>query len=710
MGRKTGGNPGDVRQSALWGSGNRGGEFRSNALWGKGGRGSVVTLVGVLVLSVAAGAASAKSSAPQAAESVQATFVDPVLLANAQASPKAKFRVIVQSAKGAEAAETAFENVEKADDRALQSEEQKAAAAEKSAEKAFAAKGKSKADRAKASADRARWHEKKEAARVLRNAARGELDDRFDFIGGVSLEMSGRRLERLARGSGLVITEDEEIELLDGPASGYGPMLRYTSKQLWAHESGVSAFWYATPREMPAIAIVDSGIDTGLPDFAGRSIKQVNFVSSGKPNGALDGRGHGSFVAGIAAGSGKDYAGVAPNAPLVSLDVMDDSGSGRTSDVIAATEWIFENHEANDIKVVNYSLHGGGMAHFYDDPLNKAVSKLWHAGIVVVAAAGNYGKDGAPSGVLFAPGNNPFVITVGAIDIGGTAKVNDDDRAPWSAYGRTQDGFWKPEICAPGRMMVGPIPMGSTLAVLKANKIKNPGYIELSGTSFAAPVITGIAAQILARNPDMTPDQVKGAVMRRARAVPRAEQNSCGVGQVNAVRAVLNATKASNPNAALNQFLKTDPATGLTVFDAVSWTDVINSDVSWDAVSWTDVSWSDVSWDAVSWSDVSWTDVSWSDVSWSDVSWEDAAGDQGSVDGSGVPLTPAEEEAAAEDPDLAPIPGSGVQLEGLTVEAPTVEAPTVETPALEALTADAPALEVPKAEPVAAPAPAALLP
>ena len=164
-------------------------------------------------------------------------------------------------------------------------------------------------------------------------------------------------------------------------------------------------------------------------------------------------------------------------------------------------------------------------------------------------------------------------------------------------------------------------------------------------------MITGIVAQILARNPDMTPDQVKGAIMRRAREVPRAENNSCGVGQVNAVRAVMNATRASNPNAALNRFLKTDGATGLTVFDAVSWSDVARSNVSWDAVSWTDVSWSDVSWDAVSWSDVSWTDVSWSDVSWSDVSWEDAAEEQGSPDGSGVPLTPEEEAAAEADPD-----------------------------------------------------------
>ena len=171
-------------------------------------------------------------------------------------------------------------------------------------------------------------------------------------------------------------------------------------------------------------------------------------------------------------------------------------------------------------------------------------------------------------------------------------------------------------------------------------------------------MISGIAAQILARNPDMTPDQVKGAVMRRARAVPRAEANSCGVGQVNAVRAVLQRQLDVQPERGAEQV----PDDGCrrrasTVFNAVSWTDVSWSDVSWDAVSWTDVSWSDVSWDAVSWSDVSWTDVSWTDVSWSDVSWEDAGlDDTGTPDGSGVPLTPEQELAAATDPDLAPLP------------------------------------------------------
>jgi serine protease AprX len=657
MGRNTGGNPGDVRNSALWGSGNRGGEHRSSALWGKGGRGAVVTLVAVLMLSLGAGSITGREHVA-AASMLPATYVEPGLLERAEASPQQLFRVIVRSAAGAQGAELAFELVETQDDRVLEKDEQAAESAERSANRAES-KAKTRLAKSRYRAERERHRAERDAIRLLRRSLQGELDDRFDFIGGVSVEMSGRRLAKLARVPGLTITEDVEVRLLDGGSLTGG--LKYTSKQLWAHETGVSMLWFATPRAMPAIAIVDSGIDDTLPDFAGRTITHVDFVSSGKPNGSRDGRGHGTFVAGIAAGSAPGAAGVAPNAPLVSLDVMDDSGSGRTSDVIAATEWLIANHKRYDIKVANYSLHGGGKARFYDDPLNVAITKLWGAGVTVVAAAGNYGRDGSPSGVLFAPGNNPYVVTVGAVDIGGTARTNDDDRAPWSAYGRTQDGFWKPEICAPGRLMVGPIPTGSTLAVEKASKMRSPGYVELSGTSFSTPVISGIAAQILARNPTMTPDQVKGALMRRARAVPRAEKGSCGVGQVNAVRAVLNATQSSNPNAALGQFLKVDPATGLTVFDAVSWTDATRSSSSWDAVSWADVSWADVSWDAVSWADVSWADVSWADVSWSDVSWEDAAEEQGTPDGSGIPVTPEEEAAAEADPDLDPLPVAAVE-------------------------------------------------
>ena len=583
MGRNTGGNPGDVRKSALWGSGNRGGEHRSNALWGKGGRGFVTTVfVVALALPLAAGAGSGSGKNEEVTAGT--SYVSAALQEMQRTHPNELVDVIVQT---------------------------DATVSDKDAKK---------------------------AANELKKLGR-----RFGIIDGFAGQIRAKDLEKLGRYKGLTVTEDASVRPQDLVGADSGS----TSNQLWTYQSGAAKLWGGP--KAATIAIVDSGVQNRT-DFTGRIKAEVSFVTSGA-NSAGDGRGHGTVVAGIAAGNAPGFAGAAPNADIVSLDVMDDSGAGRTSDVIAAAEWIYRNKAAYNIRIANFSLHSGAVNHFWLDPLNVAVSKLWHSGVVVVAAAGNYGSAYGPSGVPYAPGSNPFVITVGAVDIDGTSNTWDDARAPWSAYGRTPDGFLKPEICAAGRYMVGPIPMSSTLAVQKANRIVGNGYIELSGTSFAAPVISGIAAQVLARNPSWTPDQVKSAVMRRARPVPGSAQRSCGVGQVNAVQTVLATLETPNPNKALNRFLK-QAVDGSMVFDAVSWTDVSWSDVSWDAVSWSDVSWSDVSWDAVSWSDVSWTDVSWSDVSWTDVSWEDNADGETLPSGDGYELTPAQAEAAAEDADL----------------------------------------------------------
>jgi subtilisin family serine protease len=586
MARNTGGNRGDVRQSALWGSGNRGGEFRSNALWGKGGRGLVTTVVAfALAVPLAAGASSGSGKSPVA--SGGGSHVSQQLKDKAKQNPNELVSVIITSDAGSAGAERAAKAIAK-------------------------------------------------------------LGRKLELIGGVVAELRAKDVEKLARIPGLVVTLDAPVKksgLIGSTLTSTST--KSTSTQLWTHETGVNKLWGGP--QAPAIAVVDSGIDTSHPSFVGNRVvaRQVFGSSSG---GSLDGRGHGTFVASIAAGNAAGYAGSAPNAPLIDLDVMDDNGVGRTSDVIAAAEWIHQNKAAYNIRVANFSLHSGAINHFWLDPLNVAVEKLWFGGVVVVAAAGNYGKADGPSGVPYAPGSDPFVITVGGIDIGGTARINDDGRAPFSAYGRTPDGFWKPEICAPGRYMVGSIPMGSTLAQERPEKIKADGYMELSGTSFAAPVISGLSAQILARSPGLTPDQVKGNVMRRSRAVPEAAPMSCGVGQINGTRSAL-FDGAANPNKALSAFVKPG-ADGTPVFDAVSWTDVSWSDVSWDAVSWTDVSWSDVSWDAVSWTDVSWTDVSWSDVSWSDVSWEDNADGEPTLPTDGYELTETEAADAAADPDL----------------------------------------------------------
>ena len=262
--------------------------------------------------------------------------------------------------------------------------------------------------------------------------------------------------------------------------------------------------------QAPAIAIVDSGIDSSkVADFGNRVVASVNF-SSTSPGATGDAEGHGTMVAGIAAGASSAHPGVAQNAPLVSVRTSDANGMSYTSDVIAGVDWILQHKDAYNIRVANFSIAGGVASSFTVDPLDKAVEKLWFSGIVVVAAAGNHGSADGPV-PIYAPGNDPFVITVGALDQGGDSATSNDTIAPWSAYGTTADGFHKPDLSAPGRWLIMPVPANSTLAQALPERVVAPGYMWMSGTSFASPMVAGAAAQMLARHPDWTPDQVKGA-------------------------------------------------------------------------------------------------------------------------------------------------------------------------------------------------------
>jgi serine protease AprX len=418
--------------------------------------------------------------------------------------------------------------------------------------------------------------------------------------------------------------------------------------------SGVAVTWPGVTNgtlSPPTIAVVDSGIQAGRTDFGGRVVAQVTMTDR-VPNSPGDGRGHGTFVAAIAAGAATGYAGAMPNAKLVSIDVVDDQGVANTRDAIAAADWILANKSRYGIRVANFSLHSALESSFRFDPLARAVERLWFNGVVVVAAAGNYGT--AKRGVLHAPGNDPFVITVGAADVAGTVTVRDDTAAPWSAYGYTLDGFAKPEVSAPGRYMVSAVPPLSTLALERPDRIVAPGYMQLSGTSFAAPVVAGAAAYLLALHPSWTPSQVKGALMRTARATPSAIPLSTGIGEIYAPRAA-EMTSPPNPNAGLEKYLLTDPYGGV-VFDAASWTDAARANAAWDVASWTDASWTDASWTDASWTDASysmasWTDASWTDsafssASWTDASWTDASWTDAASTGSAWAAN-AENEALA---------------------------------------------------------------
>jgi len=565
----TGGTHGETRASGLWGArkGGRGSDGRRSAVR----RGFVVLLLVALAAPFAAGARGNR-------EHGERSYLAPSLERASTDTPNASVHVIVQSDEGASAAQRALDQL-------------------------------------------------------------GGTSRRLGIVDAVAGVVKAQDLTRLANQPGLVITPDNPVVLDTRRQTG-----PYGSDQVWTRAVGVDQLWPGECRQKnhcgtgphvdgpaPTIAFVDSGIEAGRSDFGDRVLAQVDLTTL-DGNSPGDGFGHGTLVAGLAAGSSPSYTGAAPTAGIVSIDVMDDEGMANTSDVIRAAQWILQNHEQYGIRVANFSLHSGTATSFRWDPLDKAVEKLWLSGVVVVASAGNYGTGSKPVRIGYAPANDPFVLTVGAVDVHNSVNIERADVPNWSAWGYTYDGFAKPELSAPGRTITGPIPSGSELATdpkLKGKLVETGDgtYITLSGTSLSAPIVSGIASDLLALRPDLTPDQVKGALMLGAQPLPKVRNRAAGVGEVYAPGAVLSGTPP-NPNRGLDRFLVPDPAGGV-MFDDAAWLVAARTSRSWNDVSWTDgwagVAWSLVSWSAVSWSDVSWSDVSWSDVSWSDVSWSDVS-------------------------------------------------------------------------------------
>jgi subtilisin family serine protease len=192
--------------------------------------------------------------------------------------------------------------------------------------------------------------------------------------------------------------------------------------------------------------------------------------------------------------------------------------------------------------------------------------------------------------------------------------------------------------------MIGPVPTTSTLVSERPDHVVSPGYMELSGTSFATPVVAGAAAQVLARHPSWTPDQVKGALMLTARPLSSVVGKALGVGGVNAYKAAM-LSYAPNPDLALRQYVTSSGTGGELRFDAASWLAAVQASASWADASWADASWADASWSAASWADASWADASWADASWADASWADASwadsAREDGADGEGLGRQPA---------------------------------------------------------------------
>lgn len=290
------------------------------------------------------------------------------------------------------------------------------------------------------------------------------------------------------------------------------------------------------------VAVIDSGIDIS-PDLSLLGLlPRIVYTQDFTGGNGGDQYGHGTHVAGIVGANGIDsscfnctrsFVGIAPNASLVNLRVLDANGEGSDSLVIQAIERAIALKKTYNIRVINLSLGRPIYESYAQDPLCQAVEAAWRAGIVVVAAAGNDGRDNSVGtngyGTIESPGNDPYVITVGAMKAMGTYPRSDDLVASYSSKGPSAiDHVVKPDVVAPGNHVVSLLAPGSTLAGESANSVPlsyyesngsataSSRFLMLNGTSMATPVVSGAVADMLQGQPSLTPDQVKARIMKTA--------------------------------------------------------------------------------------------------------------------------------------------------------------------------------------------------
>ncbi|MFN7996109.1 MAG: S8 family peptidase [Bryobacteraceae bacterium] len=296
------------------------------------------------------------------------------------------------------------------------------------------------------------------------------------------------------------------------------------------------------------IALIDSGI-TNNTDLktSGAHASRVVYSESFVPGltATNDQYGHGTHVAGILAGDAsqstgvgytKSFRGIAPNANLINLRVLDSQGSGQDSYVINAIQTAIRLRSTYNIRVINLSLGRPVFESYSQDPLCQAVEAAWNAGIVVVVAAGNLGRDNSQGnsgyGTIQAPGNDPLVITVGAMNDKLTPWRSDDVMTSYSSKGPSLiDHVVKPDIVAPGNRVISLANSVGTLYQQFSTSLNRvpwqyywmtnaPGYssnyYKLSGTSMAAPIVSGTAALMIQHDATLNPDTVKGRLMKSA--------------------------------------------------------------------------------------------------------------------------------------------------------------------------------------------------
>jgi serine protease AprX len=419
------------------------------------------------------------------------------------------------------------------------------------------------------------------------------------------------------------------------------------------------------------VAVIDSGVANVSDLTASNVVYSQDFVGDNSGS-AVDLFGHGTHVAGIVAGNGSNstganftytFQGVAKNANVINLRVLDANGGGTDSEVISAIETAIQLQNTYNIRVINLSLGRGVYESYTQDPLCQAVEQAWQAGIVVVVAAGNDGRDNSGGtlgyGTITAPGNDPYVITVGAMNSKGTADRTDDVPASYSSKGPTLgDLVVKPDLVAPGNAIVSLYtptetlnqenPAGEVaLSLYQADGAagSSGSYYELSGTSMATPMVSGAAALLLQQNPNLTPDQVKALLMVSAfrNLIPYSTATNVGTGQVYNEQADMFTVGAGYldiaaaiaetgvPPAALGSAMSpfaTSDANGNIVFAANR--SVAGSNIAWGTIDASEnIAWGTIDGSNIAWGTIDGANIAWGTIDGSNIAW-------GTLDGSNI--------------------------------------------------------------------------
>lgn len=373
---------------------------------------------------------------------------------------------------------------------------------------------------------------------------------KLDLINGVAAEITPSQLEKMLKDGkqDVNVYLDQKRTLLpivsDEPGSR-GPIDAKLNTAM--PTLGVDKLWeQGYTGKGVTIAIVDTGIYPH-PDFEGRIVGFRDEIN--QRTEAYDDQGHGTHVAGDAAGTGKasdgKFKGPAFDANLVGIKVLDENGSGYDSGIISGIQWMVENKDALNIRVFNMSLGGTIGSPYQEDPLAMAVEETVKKGVIACIAGGNEGPGKSTIGT---PGNAPSAITVAAFDDRNTVDRADDKIARFSSRGPTSfDKLDKPDIMSPGVNITAPNSPGSQLDQEASIPHVGREYITISGTSMATPILAGIVANLVQANPGLTPEKMKEILMGTATPMANLGKWDQGAGVIEPPKALEKALEALPP-------------------------------------------------------------------------------------------------------------------------------------------------------------------